>query len=207
MTQPYDERAERKRYIRRRQQIVFSCVGAVLAVALVVSALFYFHVGGLGITATSEVKPNYGVRVPCSTKDANGKNQTYSNYANVKVRVLNGTKFVGFAKAVSTALSNRQFKVTGWDNYKGKKVERTTIYFGKNAINEAYTLNTNFTDAVMVMDDRDDKLIDVVLGASFNDLANKDSLPSGDTAIENFEGCVPVQSMGTLPKASIVMTA
>ena len=121
--------------------------------------------GGLGITATSEVKPNYGVRVPCSTKDANGKNQTYSNYANVKVRVLNGTKFVGFAKAVSTALSNRQFKVTGWDNYKGKKVERTTIYFGKNAINEAYTLNTNFTDAVMVMDDRDDKLIDVVLGA------------------------------------------
>ena len=38
MTQPYDERAERKRYIRRRQQIVFSCVGAVLAVALVVSA-------------------------------------------------------------------------------------------------------------------------------------------------------------------------
>ena len=98
-------------------------------------------------------------------------------------------------------MSNRQFKVTGWDNYKGKKVERTTIYFGKNAINEAYTLNTNFTDAVMVMDDRDDKLIDVVLGASFNDLANKDSLPSGDTAIENFEGCVPVQSMGTLPKA------
>ena len=117
------------------------------------------------------------------------------------MRGLNGTKFVGFAKAVSTALSNRQFKVTGWDNYKGKKVERTTIYFGKNAINEAYTLNTNFTDAVMVMDDRDDKLIDVVLGASFNDLANKDSLPSGDTAIENFEGCVPVQSMGTLPKA------
>ena len=53
----------------------------------------------------------------------------------------------------------------------------------------------------MVMDDRDDKLIDVVLGASFNDLANKDSLPSGDTAIENFKGCVPVQSMGTLPKA------
>ena len=45
--------------------------------------------------------------------------------------MLNGTKFVGFAKAVSTALSNRQFKVTGWDNYKGKKVERTTIYFGK----------------------------------------------------------------------------
>lgn len=113
------------------------------------------------------------MRVPCSTKDANGKNQTYSNYANVKVRVLNGTKFVGFAKAVSTALSNRQFKVTGWDNYKGKKVERTTIYFGKNAINEAYTLNTNFTDAVMVMDDRDDKLIDVVLGASFNDLAQQ----------------------------------
>ena len=37
------------------------------------------------------------------------------------------------------------------------------IIFGKNAINQAYTVNSNFTDATMVMDDREDMLIDVVL--------------------------------------------
>lgn len=201
MTQQYDERAERKRYIRRRQQFVFSVVGAIMAVVLVVSLLFYFHVGGLGVSATAAVKPNYGVRVPCSTKDANKKNQKYTNYANVKVRVLNGTDAPGFARAVAEALTNRQFTVTGFANYKSTKVERTTIYFGVNAINDAYTLNTNFTDAVMVMDDRTDKLVDVVIGATFNNLTDQDALPSGDESIKDFAGCVDAKAMGALPKA------
>ncbi|KAB7789616.1 LytR C-terminal domain-containing protein [Bifidobacterium leontopitheci] len=201
MTQQYDERAERKRYIRRRQQFVFSIVGAIMAVVLVVSMLFYFHVGGLGVSATAAVKPNYGVRVPCSVKDASKKNQKYTNYANVKVRVLNGTDSAGFARAVGQALQNRQFSVVGFANYKSTKVERTTIYFGKNAINDAYTLNTNFTDAVMVMDDRKDKLVDVVIGATFNNLTDQDELPSGDESIKDFDGCVSADAMGALPKA------
>ena len=32
-------------------------------------------------------------------------------------------------------------------NYSSTNVERTTIYFGKNAINQAYTVAGNFTDA------------------------------------------------------------
>lgn len=201
MTKPYDERLERKRYIRRRQQVVFSIIGAALAVVLVVSSLFFFHVGGLGVVATAAVKPNYGVTVPCSVKDAEGKNQKYTSYANIKVRVRNATGFSGLAKAVSQALQNRQFTVVGFDTNK-TTLERTTIYFGKNAINEAYTLNSNFTDAVMVMDDREDKLVDVVLGATFNDLRNKDDIPSADEAITDFEGCVAADKMTNLPKAA-----
>ncbi|RSX52161.1 LytR cell envelope-related transcriptional attenuator [Bifidobacterium goeldii] len=201
MTQPHDERIERKRYIRQRQRIVFTITGAALAVVFLVSSLFFFHVGGLGVVATAAVKPNYGVKVPCSVKDAEGKQQKYMGYTNIKVRVRNATKFSGLANAVAQALQKRQFSVVGYDTNQ-TELTRTTIYFGVNAINEAYTLNSNFTDAVMVMDDRSDKLVDVVLGATFNDLRDKDDVPSADETIQDFEGCVAADKMTNLPKAA-----
>ena len=65
---------------------------------------------------------------------------------------INGTPSFGFASAVAEALENRNFPQPQVDNYSSKKVERTTIYFGKNAIAQAYTLNSNFTDTMMVME-------------------------------------------------------
>ena len=58
MTQANDERAARKEYIRRRQKTVFSIAGAVMVVAMVVSLLFFFHVGGLGNVKSAAVQPN-----------------------------------------------------------------------------------------------------------------------------------------------------
>lgn len=58
---------------------------------------------------------------------------------NITLRVLNGTKFSGFAKAVSDALQNREFNPQTPDNYT-KKVDRTMIVFGKNGVNQAYTV-------------------------------------------------------------------
>ena len=46
MTQANDERAARKQYIRRRQKVVFTITGTILTIALVISLLFFFHVGG-----------------------------------------------------------------------------------------------------------------------------------------------------------------
>ena len=70
MTQANDERAARKEYIRRRQKTVFSIVGAVMVVAMVVSLLFFFHVGGLGNVKSAAVQPNYGQQAPCPIKEA-----------------------------------------------------------------------------------------------------------------------------------------
>ena len=44
MTQANDERAARKQYIRSRQKVVFAIIGAILAVALVISLLFFLQV-------------------------------------------------------------------------------------------------------------------------------------------------------------------
>ncbi|MBT1174376.1 LytR C-terminal domain-containing protein [Bifidobacterium sp. LC6] len=198
MPQQIDERQARKRYIRHRQTIVFSISGAVLAVAMVIALLFNFHVGGLGLIATSAASPNYGNPAPCAVKGDDGKAK-YVNNNSVGVRVLNGTSHAQFAAAVSDALGVRGFDMQQTGNYSSTNVERTTIYFGKNAVNQAYTVAGNFTDATMVMTAREDQLIDVVLGATFNNLKDEKQSPQEGKEITSIEGCKAVASMTKLP--------
>lgn len=146
MTYQVDEREARKAYVRRRQTIVFSISGAVLAVVLVIALLFNFHVFRPRRSGDSGQPAELRQRGACAVKDSSGKAQYVSN-ASVGIRVMNGTSHGQFAKAVGEALANRGFSVQKIDNYSSTDVERTTIYFGKNAINQAYTLIGNFTDA------------------------------------------------------------
>ena len=72
MTQANDERAARKQYIRRRQKVVFTITGTILTIALVISLLFFFHVGGLGNVKSAAVQPNYGQQAPCAAQEQDG---------------------------------------------------------------------------------------------------------------------------------------
>lgn len=163
--------------------------------------LFFFHVGGLGRVKSAAVQPNYGQQAPCATQEQDGSNGKYVENRNITVRVLNGTEFSGFAQAVSSALQNREFNTQAAGNYTSSQVERTMIIFGKNAVNQAYTVNSNFTDAKMVMDDREDMLIDVVVGATFDNLQDQKQVPTAGKKIESFEGCVTVDKMADVQKA------
>ena len=198
MTQQIDERQARKTYVRHRQTIVFSISGVVLAAILVVAILFNFHVFGLGQINTPATAPNYGNAAPCAVKGDDGK-ATYVANGTVGVRVMNGTEHSQFAAAVSKALEARGFVMQEATNYSSTNVERTTIYFGKNAINQAYTLIGNFTDATMIMTAREDQLIDVVIGATFNDLQDTNSSPQSGKTITNIESCKAADSMTKLP--------
>ncbi|MCI1832866.1 MAG: LytR C-terminal domain-containing protein [Bifidobacterium sp.] len=201
MTQPMDEREARRRYVRRRQSIVFSIVAAVMAVTLLVCSLIFFHRIGASKETAQTVQPNYGVAAVCAPKDQDGNPSKYVDNSTVKIRVLNGTKFPGLARAVGEALAYRKFTLTAMSNYTSENVQRTTIYFGKNAIAQAYTLNSNFTDAILQMDDRQDKLVDVVVGATFNDLKDKKDVPGSGAKISNIEGCHAADTMKSLPHA------
>ncbi|MBT1181809.1 LytR C-terminal domain-containing protein [Bifidobacterium sp. CP2] len=203
MAEQYDEREARKAYVRRRQQIVFSITAAILVVALVVSFLFYFRIIDVDEQVKKEEKPNYGVAVACAAKNEDGSAMAWAEPATVPVRVLNGTSSMGLAGAVKEALTDRQFNVVLADNFTSTKVRRTTIYYGVNAINPAYTLNSYFTDAVMVMDDRQDRLVDVVIGATFNDFKTDAQLKKRGSTIKDFEGCKSAEAMqkAGLPKA------
>lgn len=204
MAQPYDEREARRQYVRIRQRRALSIAGGALAVVLLIAVLMYTKVINLEPKRDTVVQPNFGVTTVCAAKNEDGSAMNWSNNAQVPVRVLNGTTFRGLANAVSEELKNRQFNVVITGNYTpSSKVERTTIYFGEQAINPAYTLAANFTDAQLVMDDRTDRLVDVVLGATFNDLRDEADIKADGATIKDIEGCQSVEQMKAagLPKA------
>jgi hypothetical protein len=196
-----DEREERRRYVRKRQRTVFTVLGVVMLVMVLISSVFLFHIGGAGLQSVPEAAPNYGQAAPCAPTDKANPEAKYLSSSKVTIRVLNGTPSSGFAQAVGDALANRGFAVNSIGNYSATNVDRTIIYFGKNAISDAYTVNSNFTDAMMVMDDRTDKLVDIVLGSTFKNLRSKGKVPAAGSAIDNIKGCKDASAMTSLPKA------
>lgn len=204
MTTPeaFDERKARQKFVRDRQKMVFSIAIVILIVAMVISLLVYFGVIGKSSKASQAEQPNYGVVTACPTKDNQGTSKVL-NSNTVTVRVLNATSNVGLAKAVSSALENRGFTMQNPKNYPGTTVfKRTEIRFGKNGINQAYTLKRHFNDAIMRMDDRSDKLVDVVIGSTFSVLVNENDVQPGvGEEIQGFSNCQDAAKITKLAKA------
>ena len=195
---PYG-RIARKVFVRDRQRMVITIAISLLAAALVVSILVL-----LGVFKTTEQKQteaavsNYGVAVPCLADGTTAPDTTQ-----ITVRVLNGTGMSGIARAVSQALNYRGFVIQGAADFDNHDVTRTEIRFGKNGLAEAYTLYAQFNDALLRMDDRDDKLVDVVIGSSFEDLNDSDQVAlSSGADLKSLADCVAVDTMTKLPPAS-----
>ena len=53
----------------------------------------------------------------------------------------------------------------------------------------------------MRMDDRKDKLVDIVLGSTFNNLRPKVDVPAAGAAIHEVQGCIRADLMKNIPKA------
>ncbi|WEV69362.1 LytR C-terminal domain-containing protein [Bifidobacterium sp. ESL0775] len=191
MQQFTDERQARKQYVHHRQVRIFSTIAAVMVVALIASVLVFFHTIGKSNAGVPQAQTNFGAPLVCASNAADKSVTFYQQNGNVKVSVYNGTKSVGFARAVGDALQNRHFNVVSVSNFDSRKVERTTIYYGQNNITQAYTVYANFTDAKLVMDNRTDDVVSVVLGSTFNNLASKESVPAPGSQIKNKDGCTP----------------
>jgi hypothetical protein len=178
--------------------MVITVAIAFLAVCVVVSTLVL-----LGVFKTEKEKSvadattNYGVTAPCVADKAEAL-----AYTSITVRVLNGTNKSGIARALSKALNNRGFKLQSVGDFTTDNLARTEIRFGKNGITQAYTVYSQFTDAVLRMDDRTDKLVDVVVGSTFSDIVDEDEVtPAVSGKLSNFTGCVQASTMKDLPKA------
>lgn len=55
------------------------------------------------------------------------------------------------------------------------------------------------------MDDRQDKLIDVVLGVTFNNLKPKTDVPAAGATIVEIKGCADFNSMKNLQNPQIII--
>lgn len=193
-----DERQTRREFVRRRQKMVFTITISALVVIAIAASLYVFGELGHFSEENTQIKPNYGVSAPCAPA-----NSTFAKHTDVRVRVLNGTNKTGLGVAVMKALRNRGFNMQGAGDYTAKtELARTEIRFGINGIAQGYTVAKQFNDAMIRMDDREDDLVDVVIGATFNDLADEEKVTSIGQPITSITGCVAdPKTMHDLPKA------
>jgi hypothetical protein len=168
-----------------------------LVACVVVSALIL-----LGVFKSEEEKSvadastNYGVTAPCVDSKAKAP-----GYTSITVRVLNGTDKSGIARAVSKSLNYRGFAIQGASDFTENDLARTEIRFGKNGVAQAYTVYAQFNDAILRMDNRTDKLVDVVIGNSFYDLNKTEevSVTKGAT-LKSLKGCVSASKLAKSKK-------
>ncbi|MDR1861844.1 MAG: LytR C-terminal domain-containing protein [Candidatus Ancillula sp.] len=119
--------------------------------------------------------------------------------SSISVRVLNGSNMPGFGTAVGDSLTNRGFLVRSVETYTTSN--DTQIRFGQNAIVQAYTLAGHFTNATLILDDREDGLIDVIIGRSFSELQDRYLVMTTDTTspLASPEKCLSVLDIKKQP--------
>jgi hypothetical protein len=91
------------------------------------------------------------------------------NVGEIPVRVLNATERAGLAGAVSRTLEGRGFVPVGTGNSLRKYDGHVRISFGPDGLVQAYTLANQFAEYELVLDNRPQTTVDVVLGEAFSD--------------------------------------
>ncbi len=174
MTTPTDaDRAGsvRRRHLRERQAAVFGLLIAVLAFVGLGSAAIYTGAVSAPFSrdfTTSDPNAKYaGIKVPCLPNDkvlpvALDKITLNIYNATDRLQLGSANRFElikrGYAPAVVRVKGNLEAEA------------RTLLRFGANGVAAAYTTSSWYADPVLILDDRADASVDLVLGADFVNL-------------------------------------
>ncbi|WP_263121307.1 LytR C-terminal domain-containing protein [Cellulomonas sp. RIT-PI-Y] len=122
-------------------------------------------------------------------------------YGEITVNVYNGTNRPGLAGETSTSLSGRGFVIGVQGNasdrgYSGSQEGTALIQFGAQGAAQAYTVAAQFDSPRLVLDDRQDASVDVVVGTAYNALvAAGDVVLTADQPFASPEGCIPMDQV------------
>lgn len=127
-------------------------------------------------------------------------------YQDVKVRVLNASAVstsvgeVGAAAAFETDLGRRGFTVVDRANFEGPQKLESELRFGTKGVVAAYTLAQHLPDVRLVLDERTDPTVDLLVGEDYQAPYPADDVTlSGDDPLPNAEDCVPLAEVTPQP--------
>lgn len=180
-------RAIRRRRMRERQALIFGSLVAALGVV------------GLGAVAvyTSDATLPFDSGFSYAEKPKDEvfptaclpENTLPVSYAKIKVNIYNTTERPGLATAVRNDLSKRGFEIKDVGNSDQRRVGNAIVY-GHKGLSRAYTLAAHFPDAALILDERDDRSVDVLVGDSFKALVPAESVPlEAETPMVGRQNC------------------
>lgn len=197
MTSPgYDQaRVERRRREHERQAVVFGVLIAFLAVCGIFALAVYS--GAISspfnrpfTTVGAAEQKTYPV--PClPAVKGQPDGALPATYSDVQIRLLNASEEIGLASAHETVLADRGFSIISTGNVP-VQLQESEIRFGRKGIVQAYTLAAQFPEIRLVLDDRRDRKIDLLIGDEFEaPLDVEDVELTADQPLTNVEDCVP----------------
>lgn len=201
MTTPVQDpaRTERRRREHERQAVVFGLLIAFLAVIGLAAVAVYTGavnapIGQTAASPSAAAAPESPVPcLPAMKGQPDGALPV--PYADVRLRVFNGSGSTGLAAAHAEVLNDRGFDIitTGNLTY---QVPESELRFGVKGIRAAYTVAAQYPEIRMVLDDRAGKAVDLAVGVDWDRPMAEEEVPlSADEPLKNRPGCVPAKEI------------
>ncbi len=195
-----------RRHRRERQVVVFGLLLIVIAAISVGAAAVYRGEaeGPFNASFVTSLE-DYQSTITLACPPANTAPLDASEVA---VRVMNGTSTNGLATDVKNTLEGRGFTMLGATNWSRSYDGVVRIMFGPNGIAQAYTLALHFTDAKLVLDNREGSTVDLVVGEEYDaseSLVSKyDSALASDVDLYTDEDCLPWTQIAQEPAPATI---
>lgn len=195
MAAPAPDRQQqlRRRHQHERQAVVFGTLVAAMALAGLGAAAVYSNALDVPFLDRAFSTPPPEASDEPAPPPCPPEGTLPVAYAQIQVQVLNGAGQQGLAGTVATDLTNRGFGVSGAGNYPASYAGVAQISFGQSGLASAYTLAAHVDGAVLVLDQRADAGVDIVLGQSFTTLLDPTTVVLDPAApLVGPAGCVPL---------------
>jgi len=203
-----------RRHRRERQFLVFGlAVGVLVALSAIALAAYQGRITPPFDAAFKTPVAGFStdVTVPCPPVDAaTGNTKLPLLPSQVSLRVRNATATAGLARDTLAVLTGRGYVATipgaiNWDNR--TYADSVRIQFGKDGLQQAYTVGRNFPTVDYVLDNRKGAVVDVIVGATF-EVKNMRPLyaPELDPNIPLVRPlvCLPANLIATQPAPHII---
>lgn len=199
-----------RRHRRERQFLVFGLlVGVLAAIFAIALAVYQDRIDSPIQEAFVTPDPEFAsdITVPCPPSGAEDSLPLQPDQVTVRVRNAKGE--TGLATNTLAVLEGRGYVgvgATNWDNRTYAKSVR--IQFGEEGLRAAYTVARNFTDVEYVLDTRKGKVVDVIVGTTFDTKTGirPQYAPEldPDQALEAPPRCLPLASTPKQPAPRII---
>ena len=201
---------DRDRLIRRRREhsrqiVIFGLLGTLLAAAFTLALLIF---GGI-IEApfAREFSTPHGavddVTPPCLPQVPGQPDGALPiPYDLVDLRIYNASGIGGVGSANQTVLGRRGFviNIVGDWPQSLRPVGVNQLRFGPNGIVAAYTVAAHFPPLQMIMDERTDESVDLIVGEDYDQPLPTDQVDlAADRPLLNIRGCQPANQIEKVP--------
>ena len=204
MTIPAIDRARlvRRRREHSRQIVIFGLLGTALAAAFTLALLIF---GGIiDAPFAREFTSPHGaiddVTPPCLPEVPGEPDGALPvPYDLVDLRVYNASGIGGVAGAAQQVMNRRGFVINIVGDWTGA-LPLNQLRFGTEGITAAYTVAAHFPPMQMILDDRTDASVDLIMGENYDEPLATDQVDlAANRPLLNMRGCQPANTLTPEP--------